>query len=216
MGSKSIRVIIKEQFELSYWRMKKILEPKLKNEHYKYFYTDYFSLPDSFYQDKTIMDVGCGPRGSLEWASMTKQRIGLDPLANKYLKFGSNKHEMTYVEAGVEDLPFPDNYFDVISSFNSLDHVDNLSQACTEIRRCLKPGGVFLLIVDIHKSPTLTEPQCMRWDFVKEHFPDFEIVKEKRLKAIHKGRIYSNLRAGEDIEGDESLNGVLTARLKKI
>ena len=69
---------------------------------------------------------------------------------------GSKDHKMTYKKAYVENLPFPDNYFDVISSFNSLDHVENMEIACKEITRTLKNNGLFLLIVDIHTMPTLT------------------------------------------------------------
>ena len=32
-------------------------------------------------------DIGCGPRGSLEWATMAAERVGLDPPVNKYLGF---------------------------------------------------------------------------------------------------------------------------------
>jgi ubiquinone/menaquinone biosynthesis C-methylase UbiE len=35
-------------------------------------------------------------------------------------------HGMTYVAARSEEIPFPEGYFDVVSSFNSLDHVDDL------------------------------------------------------------------------------------------
>jgi len=54
------------------------------------------------------LDIGCGPRGSLEWADMTKERYGLDPLANEYLKLGADKHKMKYVASGAEKIPFED------------------------------------------------------------------------------------------------------------
>ena len=39
----------------------------------------YFNLDKSFYKNKRILDVGCGPRGSLEWDDMALERVGLDP-----------------------------------------------------------------------------------------------------------------------------------------
>lgn len=206
---------IKEFFELSYWKFVKYRDRQLGNAHYKHFFTKYFSLDEAFYDDKKILDIGCGPRGSLEWAYMTKERIGLDPLANKYLKMGAQEHKMNYVKGYVEDIPFSDNYFDVISSFNSLDHVENLALACNEIKRTLKVGGIFLLLVDIHNYKTLTEPQKLNWDFIKDYFSDFEIIEESHLESVIRNRIYSNLRARKKIVSEKKSNGVLVAKLKK-
>lgn len=205
----------KEFFELGYWKIMKLISKDLtKNSHYKYFYTDNFSISEEYYRDKIILDIGCGPRGSLEWADMAKERIGMDPLADQYLKMGAKAHKMSYVKAYVEDIPFPDDYFDIISSFNSLDHVESMELACREIRRVLKPGGLFLLLVDIHTKPTLTEPQTMNWNFIKEYFPDFEVLEEKHLERTKTYRIYTNVRNNKHVI-DGSASGVLTAKIKK-
>jgi hypothetical protein len=84
----------KERSELNYWKKKKATEGDLSNKHYEYFYTAHFGLNDSDYKDKVVLDIGCGPRGSLEWASMASRRIGLDPLAGEYLLLGADKHHM--------------------------------------------------------------------------------------------------------------------------
>lgn len=206
----------KEFFELCYWKTVKLFSKSLtKNSHYKYFYTDNFSIPEEFYKDKTILDIGCGPRGSLEWADMAKERIGMDPLAEQYLKMGAKEHKMSYVKAYVENIPFPDNYFDVICSFNSLDHVENMEHACKEIKRTLKNDGLFLLLVDIHTMPTLTEPQTMNWNFIGEYFPEFEVLEEKHLERTETYKIYSNVRNSKAAK-DGAVTGVLTAKLRKL
>jgi ubiquinone/menaquinone biosynthesis C-methylase UbiE len=145
---------------------------------------------------------------------MTSERTGVDPLAEKYLEMGAKDHKMTYKKAYVENLPFPDNYFDMICSFNSLDHVENMEIACKEITRTLKANGLFLLIVDIHTMPTLTEPQTMNWNFVNDYFPEFDIVEEKHLERTETYKIYSNVRNNKIVDNDSN-KGVLTAKLKK-
>ena len=40
---------------------------------------------DTFLSNKIVADFGCGPRGSLEWATSAKERIGIDVLANAYI-----------------------------------------------------------------------------------------------------------------------------------
>lgn len=206
---------IKEFFELSYWKLIKTFSKNFNNSHYKYFYTTFFSLPEDFYNNKSILDIGCGPLGSLEWADMTAERIGLDPLANKYRKLGTAEHKMEYVKAYVENIPFAEDHFDVVTSFNSLDHVGNLEQACTEIQRVLKPGGIFLLIVDVHNYPTPTEPQRMRWDFLTTHFPQMEILEEKHLEKVIWNRIYTSARLHKELEADDQKTGILAAKLIK-
>jgi ubiquinone/menaquinone biosynthesis C-methylase UbiE len=205
----------KEFAELSYWRWVKFFNKDLSNTHYKFFFTEYFDLPESFYNQKLIMDIGCGPRGSLEWADMAKERYGLDPLADAYKKMGTGKHKMEYIKSYVEKIPFPDAHFDIISSFNSLDHVENLEAACNEIIRVLKPGAYFLLIVDIHNYPTFTEPQIMSWGKVEGLFPGMNWLSKKRLDNVVKGRIYKNLRIGKIKKETDKSNGVLTAILQK-
>lgn len=210
-----LRTTIKELSELAYWKFVRLSEKQYTNHHYKYFFTEYFNLSENDYNNKSVMDIGCGPRGSLEWAEMADERIGFDSLADKYLKLGAEKQNMKYIQGYAENIPFPDSYFDIISSFNSLDHVENIEQACGEISRVLKPGGLFLLIVDVHKMPTLTEPQTVSWNIVKEFLPVFEIISEKHLAVVAKHKIYTNLRAGKILDKSEGNDGVLTAMLRK-
>ena len=213
--SKSLISKFKELVEISYWKFKKFKEGILTNWHYEQFYTSYFDLEKSFYDGKTILDIGCGPRGSLEWADMAIERIGLDPLSNRYLKLGADKHKMKYVNAYSEDMPFGDGYFDVVCSFNSLDHVEDVKQTCHEIRRVLKPEGIFLLIVDVHAYPTPTEPQSLKWDFVAKFFNEFEILKEYHYKITDPGKIYANARKKASLGESKPKVGLLVAKLKK-
>lgn len=80
---------LKGYVELKYWKDRLHHEGELKNAHYKYFYTSHFDLSEEDWTGAVVLDIGCGPRGSLEWADMTKERYGLDPLAKDYLKLGS-------------------------------------------------------------------------------------------------------------------------------
>ncbi|MGH7908947.1 MAG: hypothetical protein ACRENW_03740 [Thermodesulfobacteriota bacterium] len=87
----------KYYYELEYWQRRKLKEGDLSNEHYKYFYTKHFGLDDSFYTGKKILDIGCSPRGSLEWADLVVERVGVDPLVESYKALGIDKHKMRYV-----------------------------------------------------------------------------------------------------------------------
>lgn len=148
----------KRYHELKYWRGRKKEEGTLGHDHYQYYFTTHFGFEPSFYIGKTILDIGCGPRGSLEWANMATRRIGVDPLANEYLKLGADQHQMEYINAPSERIPLEDESCDAVFSFNSLDHVESVEDTVKEIKRIVKPGGVFLLLVEANHPPKHCEP----------------------------------------------------------
>ncbi len=116
-------------------------EGELRGDHYGGLFTGLVGVEPNFYAGKDVLDIGCGPRGSLNWAEMARRRVGLDPLAEDYRELGIDSHPMEYVAAAAEEMPFDDASFDVITSFNSLDHVEDLDRTIAEIKRVLRPGG---------------------------------------------------------------------------
>lgn len=56
-----------------------------------------------------------------------------------------NSSKIRKVVASVDNLPFEDGTFDLVVSRQCFHYVKNLHAVCTEIKRVLKPGGVFIL-----------------------------------------------------------------------
>lgn len=203
--------LTKRSAELRYWRKRSALEGELNanNGHYREFFTEHFGLTDADYDGARVLDIGCGPRGSLEWADNAAERVGLDHLVNDYRELGIDSHAMTYADAKAENIPFPDGYFDVVSSFNSLDHVDDVEVAIGEITRVTRLGGSFLLIVEVNHPPTISEPHRLPWDLLTR-FDGWEIARERR-RPMEIGRIYTAINSDEEADPDRP--GVLGARL---
>lgn len=204
----------KEFNELRYWRQRKNSEGGLSHTHYKHFYTDHFSLDDSFYKNKIILDIGCGPQGSLEWASMTLRRIGLDPLAGKYLRLGANHHQMEYVCAPSEHIPIKDFECDVVASFNSLDHVENIESPISEIKRVTRIGGLFLLLVEVNHPPTYCEPHKLTpKKLIGVLTPEFSCESVEVYTTSAQG-MYESIRVGKRIPNPEETKeiGYMSAR----
>lgn len=206
---------IKRISEFLYWRFIRLKEKGFTHNHYHQFFTKFFNLNNEYYRGKKILDIGCGPRGSLEWADMALERFGLDPNANKYLKLGANRHKMTYINASAEKIPFEGKYFDIITSFNSLDHVDDLNLTIKEIKRVLKPGGLFLLITALNHDPTISEPTTFSWDIVKKFEPDFEKVEKKHYEKVN--GIYDSIKRNlnYDHSNPTKRSGILKAKFRK-
>lgn len=216
MLSVRMRTLLKRVGEWLYWLNARVRSGTLSNDHYVHFYTDHFGLSPAYYDGKRILDIGCGPRGSLEWADHAAERVGLDPLAAQYQSLGAARHRMRYVASGAESIPFPDGHFDVVCSFNSLDHVENLDRVIAEIGRVVKPGGLFLLITDVNHAPTLTEPLTFSWDIVYRFVPPLELVEARRFEK-RDGGVYQSLHRGTayDDRDPRPRYGILSARFRK-
>lgn len=214
VAEKIAPVYWKEFNELSFWKSRKKTEGKLSNDHYEYFYTTHFGLTHSDFQDKVILDIGCGPRGSLEWASMTSRRIGLDPLAKEYLQLGAKEHQMEYMDAPSEHIPLEDAECDAVFSFNSLDHVEDVEQTLSEIKRILRAGGLFLLIVEINHKPTACEPHRLDPQGLLDALkPEFECETLQVYKPMGNG-VYDSIRDDQKLPDPQNTNelGYLSAK----
>lgn len=187
------------------------------NSWYERHFTKNFGFDKSFYDNKKILDIGCGPLGSLEWADNAKLRVGLDPLANEYMKIGASELNMVFVLSPAEKIPFPDNYFDVISSFNSMDHVDDVDQVISEVKRVCKSGGTLLLITDIHEKPTVNEPQIIDWNFQSKFTDVFDIDIHLELEKCIRTNMY--LSVEKEVTFDhakmDSRYGILKCKMTK-
>lgn len=215
MMPSKLRGWVKSAAEVKYWRKRYVEEEVLGNEHYEYLYTSLFGLTQNDYSEKKILDVGCGPRGSLEWVSQAAERVGVDPLVDSYRKLGVDEHTMRYVCAPAEAIPFEDAYFDIVASFNSLDHVQDPTRAAKEMCRVLAPGGVLLLIVEAEHEPTLTEPHKLSADCLPELFPEAE-VEEVRRYVMSGNDMYGSIKRGDRFVGDPLRNPhILVAKMHK-
>jgi len=208
---------LKGRAELLYWLFQFKKQGRLDNTHYEPFFTTYFGFSRSDFAGKRLLDIGCGPRGSLEWATNAAERVGLDPLAEVYRLFGVDQHQMVYKAAGSEQIPFSNDYFDVVSSFNSLDHVADLSATIAEIKRVVVPGGYFMLITDVGHKPTITEPRSFGFEIVEAFLPEFSPIQVRKFEKNVKRAIYESLRRAIPYDETNPIPryGVLAALFRK-
>jgi SAM-dependent methyltransferase len=109
-----------------------------------------------------ILEVGCGRGVTLD---RLKKEFNLDTFgvdiaeeaivdAKKECLF---KHDLGVASA--TKLPFEDNFFDLLVTFDVLEHVEDQKKAISEMDRVLRPGGK-ILIYTINRNQTGT------WDFL--------------------------------------------------
>ena len=202
----------KGEVELQYWLDRRDAEGPLRHDGYEWFYTTEFHLSRDDYTGKRVLDIGCGPRGSLEWAECAAERIGIDPLVEAYRTLGIDAHRMQYLPSGAESIPFPDGHFDIVATFNSLDHVDNVEAAISEITRVTSPGGTGLVIVEVNHPVTPTEPHSLPWELF-EWFRGWSVEIEKRAAIGLEHNVYASYRRGDPWQGGP---GILGGRLRRL
>ena len=199
--------------ELRFWQNKG--RPLIGDGAREWAYTEVFGIERDWYRGKRILDVGCGPRRSLDWAHDAAACVGLDPLAESYRELGIDTDAMDYVVGVAEDMPFDDASFDVVGSFNSLDHVDDVERTAAEIARVVRPGGVFLLATELNHRARVMEPQTFGWEVLRLFEPAFEVVDERRYLDTGQGIDESVRQAIPYDDAAAGQPGVLVAQLRR-
>lgn len=92
-----------------------------------------------------ILDAGCGTGGNLQRYARLGEVEGVDP-APEAVKF-CRERGFDAVQAGLEELPFEDERFDLIAATDVLEHIAAEHEALHELRRIAAPNAVLLLTV---------------------------------------------------------------------
>lgn len=125
---------------------------RLENKHFWYRAMEEASLDlirrYTYSKKLSILDAGCGTGGMTEKLGVFGKTKGVD-INPKALSLAKNKVIAKVQRADICRLPFGNNSFDLITSFDVLYHkgVSNDTKALSEFYRVLKKGGVLLIRV---------------------------------------------------------------------
>ena len=108
--------------------------------------------------DCVILDVGCGggktvsrlaqlaPQGRVFGIDYSVDMVKFSKKINKML-IVQNRVEI--IEGSVEKMSFKDDFFDLVTAFETYYFWSNFLNALKEIKRVLKPGGKLLLVNEL-------------------------------------------------------------------
>lgn len=123
----------------------------------------------SITNDSIILDVGCS-FGYLFMVirnrNCSSEYYGID---NTHINSQINMENCDFRLGDVRNLPYDDNFFDVIFLLDVLEHVEDVDLAIKEVIRVLKPNGLAIL-----SGPTESwfYKFCRLLWLGKTHFPD--------------------------------------------
>lgn len=120
------------------------------------------SLPREFEAVRgKVLDVGCGA-GSFT-AMLKCQRPDLEiygvDISKKAIEIAQkDSPAINFSVANAYQLPFPDNFFDAAIMKCVLEHLKDPSRALAELRRVLRPGGLFWSITPLEGDRFVLSP----------------------------------------------------------
>ena len=105
-----------------------------------------------------VLDVGCGSGWAARLIATQASQghvIGID-VSDEMIRVASDQSKgfpnLEFKVASAEALPFDDAKFSHAFSMESLYYYADIEAAAREIRRVLRPGGLFVTVVDLYKE----------------------------------------------------------------
>jgi SAM-dependent methyltransferase len=95
---------------------------------------------------RDVLDAGCGTGITLRYIERFGQVFGVDNQMVA-LKFCRSRDAKWLTCAPIEELPFADSSFDIVTCLDVIEHIEDDRRAVAEIVRVIRPGGLLVLTV---------------------------------------------------------------------
>jgi len=118
----------------------------------------FFRLLDTLYPEQVagtatplrVLEIGCGAGGMLPGLARYGAVHGLD-VAHDYVRYCKERGFDRVLTGSGYALPFPDQSFDLIALFDTIEHIPDDDAAMAEVLRVLRPGGRVMVSVPAYQ-----------------------------------------------------------------
>jgi SAM-dependent methyltransferase len=116
-----------------------------------------------------VLEIGCGEgRGVELLAPLSNSYTAIDKIPSVVEKLQANHPDYSFEVGTIPPLPYRDGQFDVVVSFQVIEHIQNDDLYLAEINRVLKPGGIALISTPNIKRTLSRNPWHIREYTAKE------------------------------------------------
>jgi len=161
-------------------------------------------------KDKTVLDFGCGSGYGVYLLSLvSKEAFGVDTDKNVISEcvknYKQNNLSFLIIESK-KKTKFEDRFFDLITSFQVIEHIQDVARYLIELKRILKEDGVIFITTPNRKYRLLP--------FQKPSNP--EHIREYNLKALKRelDLIFKNVQI-LGIRGIKEINDIEKRRVRQ-
>jgi len=148
----------------------------------------------NFVEGKKAIDLGCGARkGSLLLSQKAEMVIGADISmeAISYAKKTWPRMNLFYTVLDATELPFWKNVFDVVVSFEVVEHIADYVNYIEEVQRIVKPDGICILSTPNKYFGYQSNPEHIKEfsreeleDLLSPYFRDITFFGQKRTFRV--------------------------------
>jgi GT2 family glycosyltransferase/2-polyprenyl-3-methyl-5-hydroxy-6-metoxy-1,4-benzoquinol methylase/glycosyltransferase involved in cell wall biosynthesis len=155
---------------------------RIRLEHYHR-----YAMVLDLVKNKNVLDVASGSGfGSAFMAEVAHTVIGVD-IAHEAVAYASStylKSNLKFQQGSAIKLDFADASFEVVVSFETIEHLYEQEAMLAEIRRVLRPDGI--LVISSPNRPIYSEESGEHNEFhVKElDFKEFDTLLKMQFKAV--------------------------------
>jgi SAM-dependent methyltransferase len=158
-----------------------------------------YEFARSLVTDRRVMDFGCGTGyGTHRLSGDSASIVGVD-VSDNAIRFAANRYKapnLTFqsispIEAA--PLPFQDGSFDIVLSFQVIEHVPDPGRYIAEVVRVLADGGVLVMATPDRSSRLLARQRP--WN--RYHRVEYDRAGLAQLLRTHFGQVEVNSMSGE-------------------
>jgi SAM-dependent methyltransferase len=145
-----------------------------------------YMFAERFMTDKCVLDAGCGcGYGTNLLAQSASKVIGIDVSkdAVNYCNSNYRKSNVDFLEMDCLNLKFPDQTFDVVVSFELIEHIHDHVSFVGGISRILKNNGIFIVSTPNKNDRSVISAKN------KYHVAELAINDFKKLLTDHFGGV---------------------------
>jgi len=176
-----------------------------------------YILAGKYVRNKVVLDVACGAGYGTcylaERGGLKVYAIDINENALSIAKEFYNHPNIVYIRGDALNLPFPNNFFDVVVSFETIEHITQIDKYIRDIKRILKVGGLFIC-----STPNIKYTRHPHYH-IHEFYPDeFFSLLEKNFCECKKYAQYISpfIRLKDAMDLKERLLGIGSKILNKL
>lgn len=149
-------------------------------------------------KNNKVLDTACGDGyGTKLLAETEADEVWGADINQQAIETAKNKYSAENLHFRIVDgvdMPFEDNYFDVVISFETIEHIKDYQSFIKEIKRVLKPSGKLIISTPdrkITKKLGIDNPFHVREftkkemaDLMQTHFKQVEFYGQRPVKRL--------------------------------